>query len=74
MVCGARLTVGGIPGVREHGLFLKEVKDAQAIRNRIIDCCETAVFKDQDPEEAKRLLHCVVVGGGKRHCSYPNPF
>jgi NADH:ubiquinone reductase (non-electrogenic) len=50
--------------VREYGLFLKEVKDAQAIRNRIIDCCETAVFKDQDPEEAKRLLHCVVVGGG----------
>src|SRR6202012_954719 len=29
-----------------------------------MDCCETAVFKDQDPEEVKRLLHMVVVGGG----------
>ena len=29
-----------------------------------MDCCETAVFKDQSPEEFKRLLHMVVVGGG----------
>jgi len=29
-----------------------------------MDCCETAIFKDQDPEERKRLLHMVVVGGG----------
>jgi len=54
----------GIPGVREYGLFLKEVGDAQAIRKRIMDCCETATFKDQSPEEVKRLLHMVVVGGG----------
>ena len=50
--------------MREHGLFLKEVGDAQRIRNRIMDCCETATFKDQSPEEIKRLLHMVVVGGG----------
>lgn len=29
-----------------------------------MDCCETATFKDQPPEEIKRLLHMVVVGGG----------
>lgn len=29
-----------------------------------MDCCETASFKDQSPEEIKRLLHMVVVGGG----------
>lgn len=29
-----------------------------------MDCCETATFKGQDPEEVKRLLHMVVVGGG----------
>lgn len=29
-----------------------------------MDCCETATFKDQDPEEIKRLLSMVVVGGG----------
>lgn len=50
--------------MREHGLFLKEVGDAQKIRKRIMDYCETAIFKDQDPEEIKRLLHMVVVGGG----------
>ncbi|OCL09417.1 external NADH-ubiquinone oxidoreductase 1 mitochondrial precursor [Glonium stellatum] len=61
---GAENATFGIPGVREHGLFLKEVGDAQRIRKRIMDCCETATFKDQDPEEIKRLLHMVVVGGG----------
>lgn len=54
----------GIPGVREHSCFLKEVGDAQAIRKRIMDCCETANFKDQPDDEVKRLLHMVVVGGG----------
>jgi NADH:ubiquinone reductase (non-electrogenic) len=54
----------GIPGVKEHSCFLKEVADAQRIRKRIMDCCETATFKDQSPEERKRLLHMVVVGGG----------
>lgn len=29
-----------------------------------MDCCETATFKDQKPEEIQRLLHMVVVGGG----------
>ena len=54
----------GIKGVREHSCFLKEVDDAQKIRKRIMDCCETATFKGQKPEEVKRLLHMVVVGGG----------
>ncbi|KAF2269755.1 FAD/NAD(P)-binding domain-containing protein [Lojkania enalia] len=61
---GAENATFGIPGVREHGLFLKEVGDAQAIRKRIMDCCETATFKDQHPDEVRRLLHMVVVGGG----------
>jgi NADH:ubiquinone reductase (non-electrogenic) len=61
---GAENATFGIPGVREHGCFLKEVGDAQKIRKRIMDCCETATFKDQSPEEVKRLLHMVVVGGG----------
>jgi len=61
---GAENATFGIPGVRENGLFLKEVGDAQMIRKRIMDCCETATFKDQKPDEIKRLLHMVVVGGG----------
>ena len=61
---GAENATFGIPGVREHSCFLKEVGDAQQIRKRIMDCVETATFKGQSPEEVKRLLHMVVVGGG----------
>lgn len=61
---GAENATFGIPGVREHSCFLKEVGDAQKIRTRIMDCVETATFKDQPPEEVQRLLHMVVVGGG----------
>ncbi|KIW37277.1 uncharacterized protein PV06_10619 [Exophiala oligosperma] len=61
---GAENATFGIPGVREHACFLKEVGDAQKIRKQIMDCVETATFKDQTPEEIKRLLHMVVVGGG----------
>ncbi|KAF2157266.1 FAD/NAD(P)-binding domain-containing protein [Myriangium duriaei CBS 260.36] len=61
---GAENATFGIPGVREHSCFLKEVGDAQKIRKRIMDCVETATFKNQSPEEIKRLLHMVVVGGG----------
>ena len=61
---GAENATFGIPGVREHSCFLKEVGDAQKIRKQIMDCIETAVFKDQSVEETKRLLHMVVVGGG----------
>ncbi|KAL2156254.1 hypothetical protein VTH82DRAFT_999 [Thermothelomyces myriococcoides] len=61
---GAENATFGIPGVREHSCFLKEIGDAQKIRKRIMDCVETAAFKDQTPEEIDRLLHMVVVGGG----------
>ena len=61
---GAENATFGVPGVRENACFLKEVGDAQKIRKRVMDCCETATFKDQSPEEIRRLLHMVVVGGG----------
>jgi NADH:ubiquinone reductase (non-electrogenic) len=61
---GAENATFGIPGVREHGCFLKEIGDAQNIRKKIMDCVETAAFKDQSREEVDRLLHMVVVGGG----------
>ncbi|KAI1500497.1 hypothetical protein F5X99DRAFT_236860 [Biscogniauxia marginata] len=61
---GAENATFGIPGVRENSCFLKEIRDAQAIRTKIMDCVETAAFKDQEPAEIDRLLHMVVVGGG----------
>ncbi len=61
---GAVSATYNVPGVREHALFLKEVPDARAIRQRIIDCFERAATPMQTPEERARLLHFVVVGGG----------
>lgn len=61
---GAENATFGIPGVKEHSCFLKEVGDAQAIRRRVMDCIETAVFKDQSQSEIDRLMHMVIVGGG----------
>jgi len=60
----------GIKGVKEHACFLKELSDADKIRQRLLDCIETAAFRDQDPAEIDRLMHMVVVGGGPTGVEY----
>ena len=54
----------GIPGVKEHAHFLKELADARMIRGRIIEHFEHASDPGLDDDERKRLLHFIVVGGG----------
>ncbi|KAB5592719.1 External NADH dehydrogenase [Ceratobasidium theobromae] len=61
---GAETQTFGIPGVREYSCFMKELHDAEKLRTTIMDCIESAAFKDQSDEEIDRLLHTVVVGGG----------
>ena len=61
---GATSNTFRTPGVEENCFFLKQVEDAQKIRNVIIDLVETASIPGQTEEEIKRLLHFVVVGGG----------
>jgi NADH dehydrogenase FAD-containing subunit len=61
---GSQSATYGVPGVRKHALFLKDLSDARAIRQRIIECLEQASEPAIDPEERKRLVHFVVVGGG----------
>ena len=61
---GAYTNTFGTPGVKKYCHFLKEISDAQAIRNDIIDLVETACIPGQSEAEQNRLLHFVVVGGG----------
>jgi len=51
-----------VPGLRDHGLTLKSLADAVALRDRAIELLERA---DAAEDEARRraLLHLVVVGG-----------
>ncbi|CAL1536169.1 unnamed protein product [Lymnaea stagnalis] len=61
---GALTNTFGVPGVQENAFFLKEIADARKIRNRILSNFELSVQPNVDPEESKRLLHIVIVGGG----------
>lgn len=73
---GADNNTFGIPGVTpivdhnprsEEGgnvFFLKELADARAIRNQIINNLEEASMPNISEAEKKRLLNFVVVGGG----------
>ncbi|KAI3003074.1 hypothetical protein CBS147346_5539 [Aspergillus niger] len=60
---GAENATFGIPGVKEHACFLKELEDAREIRQRVINCIEQA-SQEQNDTELERKLHMVVVGGG----------
>jgi NADH dehydrogenase len=53
-----------IPGVKENALFLKKLKDGEAIRNQLLKCLETASAPKTEMDERRRLLSFVVVGGG----------
>lgn len=61
---GAETQTFGIPGVKEHACFMKELHDAEKMQKRFLDCVESAAFPGQSDEEKDRLLHMVVVGGG----------
>lgn len=61
---GAETATYGIPGVWEHALFLRDLSDARAIRQRINENFERAETPGISEESRRRLLHFVVVGGG----------
>jgi NADH:ubiquinone reductase (non-electrogenic) len=54
----------GVPGVADHAIFLKEIRDARVIRRRVLDGLEMASAPGLSAEERARLLTFVVVGGG----------
>ncbi|KAH7926603.1 NDE2, mitochondrial external NADH dehydrogenase [Leucogyrophana mollusca] len=61
---GAETQTFGIPGVKEHACFMKELHDAERMQRQFLDCVESAAFPGQSDDEKDRLLHMVVVGGG----------
>jgi NADH dehydrogenase FAD-containing subunit len=61
---GAYSQTFGIPGVKEHAHFLKDVKDARKIRGRILECFEQASQPLLSDQERRNLLNFCVVGGG----------
>ncbi|KAF7292785.1 FAD/NAD(P)-binding domain-containing protein [Mycena indigotica] len=64
IAAGAYSQTFGIPGVKEHAHFLKDVKDARAIRTRILECFEQAMQPTMSDVERRNLLNFCIVGGG----------
>ena len=54
----------GTPGVMEHAYMLKSVRDAQAVRARILDMFEIASLPTLSEQERRDILHIAIVGGG----------
>ncbi|EPZ33518.1 EF-Hand 1, calcium-binding site domain-containing protein [Rozella allomycis CSF55] len=61
---GANVNTFGIPGVKQHCFFMKNVSDAIGIRNKLIDLFEKANLPTTSQKEKNRLLSFVVVGAG----------
>jgi NADH dehydrogenase FAD-containing subunit len=61
---GAQTNTFGIPGVREHCNFLKQVEDARRIRNAIVNCFERANLPGMSEEERINNLTFAVIGAG----------
>ncbi|XP_051120573.1 internal alternative NAD(P)H-ubiquinone oxidoreductase A1, mitochondrial-like isoform X2 [Andrographis paniculata] len=61
---GAQASTFGIKGANEYATFLREVHHAQAIRRKLLLNLMLSDVPGVSDEEKRRLLHCVVVGGG----------
>lgn len=54
----------GIKGVKEHTLSFRGIRDATALRRQVSECFERAALPHTPPQERKKLLSFVIVGGG----------
>jgi NADH:ubiquinone reductase (non-electrogenic) len=52
------------PGVDEHAFMVKNVKDANAIRDKINENLEIASLPCTTESQQRQLLHIAIVGGG----------
>ncbi|THH02946.1 hypothetical protein EW145_g6668 [Phellinidium pouzarii] len=53
-----------VPGVKEYAYFLKDVRDARAIRLRILECFEEASQPTLSDIDRRNLLNFCIVGAG----------
>ncbi|KAI9209016.1 pyridine nucleotide-disulfide oxidoreductase-domain-containing protein [Polychytrium aggregatum] len=67
---GAQNNTFGIPGVSENCNFLKSIKDARAIRAKMMDLFEHAALPTTTEAERKKFLSFVVAGGGPTGVEY----
>jgi NADH:quinone reductase (non-electrogenic) len=63
LALGGETNFFGLEGVATHGIGLKDIPEAVAIRNAILSCFEHAVL-EPDAERRRALLTFLVVGGG----------
>lgn len=61
---GAQTNTFGIPGVKEHCNYLKQVDDARRIRTSIVNCFERANLPNLSDEERTQNLSFCVIGAG----------
>ncbi|VEU34595.1 unnamed protein product [Pseudo-nitzschia multistriata] len=61
---GAQTNTFGIPGVREHCNFLKQVEDARRIRTAIVNCFERANLPGLSEEDRINNLTFAIIGAG----------
>lgn len=61
---GATTNTFGIPGVREHCNFLKQIGDARRIRTGIVNCFERANLPGLTDEQRDATLTFAVIGAG----------
>ncbi|CAA6672045.1 unnamed protein product [Spirodela intermedia] len=64
IAAGADPLTFNVKGVKPHAFFLREVGHAQEIRKKLLLNLMLSENPGLSEAEKKRLLHCVVVGGG----------
>ena len=63
LALGTSTNLRAVPGMMEHGLFLKTLADALSLREHIVRRLEEA-SQESNSQYRKSLLHFVIVGGG----------
>lgn len=67
---GARSNTFGIEGAQKYCHFLKQLSDARAIRNKILELFEIADTPTLSATDRTRLLTFVIIGGGPTNIEF----